>query len=83
MWVLDPAPSVLVGPPVGFALRLFGPSVGFVLRSVGPSVGFVLRSVGLTVGLVPLARRLPQSKVLFPNRPAPLDSGEQASCGLS
>ena len=72
MWVLDPAPPVLVGPPVGFALRLFGPSVGFVLRSVGPSVGFVL-----------LARRLPQSKMLFPNRPAPLDSGEQALCGLS
>ena len=72
MWVLDPAPPVLVGPPVGFALRLFGPSVGFVLQPVG-----------LIVGLVPLARRLPQSRMLFPNRPALLDSGEQASYGLS
>ena len=78
MRVLDPASSVLVGRSVGFV-----PPVGFALRLFGPSVGFVLRSVGLTGGFLPLARRLPQVKMLFPSWPAPLDSGEQASSGLS
>ena len=65
MRVLNPASPALLGPPVGFAIRLLGPSVRPALRLVESTVGFV-----------PPACRLPQVKMQFPGRPAPFDSGE-------
>ena len=59
MWVLNPAFPALLGPPVGFALRLLGPSVGLVLQLVRSTVSFVTP-----------ACRLPQVKIKFSGRPA-------------